>query len=275
MTSTSHEVRPAAVAGLFYPGDPAELAGEVDRLLAGAPPAKTAQGGALPRALIVPHAGYRYSGPIAASAYALLRDAGPRVRRIVLLGPSHFVALRGLALPDAAALETPLGQVPVDLDAAERASKLPEVTSFAPAHAREHSLEVQLPFLQRVLPGVPVVPLVVGRAAPEAVARVIEALWDEPGTLVLVSSDLSHYLPWEVARGVDGDTAQRIVALDERIESEEACGSTGIRGLLVAARRRGLTARQLDLRNSGDTAGDKRRVVGYGAFAFEEPAVTA
>jgi AmmeMemoRadiSam system protein B len=267
---SSHDVRPAAVAGLFYPGDPAALAGEVDRLLAAAP-----GGGALPVALIVPHAGYRYSGPIAASAYALLRDAGPRVRRVVLLGPSHFVPLRGLALPGAASLETPLGRVPVDPDGAERASALPEVTSSAAAHAREHSLEVQLPFLQRLLPGVPVVPLVVGQAAPEAVARVIEALWAEPGTLVLVSSDLSHYLPWEVARGVDADTARRILALDERIASDEACGSAGIRGLLVAARRRGLSVRQLDLRNSGDTDGDKGRVVGYGAFAFEAPAVVA
>lgn len=269
----SMNVRPAAVAGMFYPGNPAELAVQVDRLLSGAP-----GGGELPRgipeAIVVPHAGYIYSGPIAASAYALLRGAADRIRRVLLLGPSHYVALRGLALPDAAALATPLGELPVSEAGAARVARLPQVTASARAHAREHSLEVQLPFLQRVLPGVPVVPLVVGQAEPEEVAQVIEALW-EPGTLVVVSTDLSHYLTWDEARAVDGETARRILALDPGLAPEDACGAAPLRGLLVAARRRGLRVRQLDLRNSGDTAGDKRRVVGYGAFAFETPEARA
>jgi AmmeMemoRadiSam system protein B len=261
-----HDIRPAAVAGSFYPEERVYLAEEVDRLLAEAP-----EGGALPAALIVPHAGYRYSGPIAASAYAQLREARPHVKRVVLLGPSHHVPFRGLALPGAAGLETPLGTVPVDTAGAEVAAQFPQVASSPLAHAREHSLEVQLPFLQRVLPGVPVVPLVVGQASAESVARVIEALWEEPGTLVLVSTDLSHYLPWEVAHEVDGETARRILALDEDIDPEQACGAAPLRGLLVAARRRGLEAKQLDLRNSGDTSGDKRHVVGYGAFGLYKP----
>ena len=264
----TQEIRPAAVAGLFYPGDRASLTEEVDSLLASA-----SSKGRLPRALVVPHAGYKYSGPIAASAYAQLRGAASRVRHVVLLGPAHYVPVRGLALPQADALATPLGQVPVDTELAARLAHLPQVGGSALAHAREHSLEVQLPFLQRVLPGVPVLPLVVGRAEPESVAEVLGALWDVPGTLVLVSSDLSRYLPWAEARQVDASTAKHILALDEHIESDQACGAAPLRGLLLAARRKGLTVEQLDLRNSGDTAGDKRQVVGYGAWAFHAPEV--
>jgi hypothetical protein len=264
------DVRPAAVAGLFYPGDSASLTEEVDSLLASA-----SSKGRLPRALVVPHAGYKYSGPIAASAYAQLRGAASQVRHVLLLGPAHYVPLRGIALPDAGALATPLGHVPVDMELAARLAHLPQVGTSALAHAREHSLEVQLPFLQRVLPGVPVLPLVVGHTEPESVAQVIEALWDVPGTLVLVSSDLSHYLAWDEARQVDASTAKHILALDADIESDQACGAAPLRGLLVAARRRGLTVEQLDLRNSGDTAGDKRQVVGYGAWAFHAPEVRA
>lgn len=265
------KVRPAAVAGAFYPGDRERLTATVDRLLSEAHPSQAKA----PRALIVPHAGYPYSGPIAASAYARLQGAASSVRRVVLLGPSHRVPFRGLALPDAEGLATPLGVLPVDEQGAAEAARLPQVTSSARAHAHEHSLEVQFPFLQRVLPGVPVVPLVVGFSSAEQVAEVIEQLWAGDGTLILISSDLSHYLPYDEARAVDRETADRILSLDaEHLDSDQACGATPVSGLLLAARRRGLRAEQIDLRNSGDTAGDRSRVVGYGSFAFDAPQET-
>lgn len=260
------KVRPPAVAGAFYPGDRDRLAATLDRLLADAPQSPRR----VPRALVVPHAGYIYSGPIAATAYARLRGAESQLRRVVLLGPSHRVRLRGLALPDAGGLATPLGVLPVDEEGAAAVAQLPQVSSSALAHAQEHSLEVQFPFLQRVLPGVPVVPLVVGAASAEQVAEVLERLWEQEGTLVLISSDLSHYLSYEEAREVDGATAERILALDaEHVDTDQACGAIPLSGLLLAARRQGLRAEQLDLRSSGDTAGDRSRVVGYGAFAFD------
>ncbi|MFL5344589.1 MAG: AmmeMemoRadiSam system protein B [Hyalangium sp.] len=262
------KVRPTAVAGTFYPGDRERLAATVDRLLAEAHPRKAK----VPRALIVPHAGYLYSGPVAASAYARLQGAAPHLRRVVLLGPSHRVPFRGLALPDAEGLETPLGVLPVDEQGAADAARLPQVASSARAHAHEHSLEVQFPFLQRVLPGVPVVPFVVGSSNAEQVAEVIERLWAGDDTLILISSDLSHYLPYDEARAVDRETADRILSLDaEHLDTEHACGALPVSGLLLAARRRGLRAEELDLRNSGDTAGDRSRVVGYGSFAFDAP----
>ncbi len=261
-----NKVRPTAVAGAFYPGDRERLAATVDRLLSEADP-RTAK---VPQALIVPHAGYPYSGPIAATAYARLRGAASHLRRVVLLGPSHRVPFRGLALPDAKGLETPLGILPVDEEGASTAARLPQVASSARAHAHEHSLEVQLPFLQRVLPGVPVVPFVVGFSSAEHVAEVLEHLWERDGTLILISSDLSHYLPYDAARAVDRETADRILSLDaQRLDTDQACGAIAVSGLLLAARRRGLRAEELDLRNSGDTAGDRSRVVGYGAFAFD------
>lgn len=258
-------VRPAAVAGSFYPGRPEALSAEVDRLLSSASPPPVS--GRL-RALIVPHAGYVYSGPIAATAYALPRSLRGSVRRVVLLGPSHFVPLFGLALPDADAFQTPLGQVPLDREAMDRIAALPQVSTHAAAHAREHSLEVQLAFVQRVLGEVPLVPLAVGRTRPDEVARVIDALASDD-SLVLVSSDLSHYLPYMRARDVDRDTAVRIVAL-EPVGSADACGAWPVNGLLAWARGRGLRVTLLDLRNSGDTAGGRDQVVGYGAFAFTE-----
>jgi len=248
------------VAGSFYPEDAGALAAAVDGLVAEGRPAS----GARPKALIAPHAGYVYSGPVAGTAYRLLRESGAPVRRVVLVGPAHYVPVRGLAGPGAGALATPLGEVPVDPVAAEVAVSFPE------AHAPEHSLEVHLPFLQRVLaPGFTVVPLLVGRAGPDEVAGVLKRLWGGDETVVVVSSDLSHYLPYQQAREVDEETAQRIEALDgDALESERACGAAPVRGLLLEARRRGLRCRRLDLRNSGDTEGDRRRVVGYGAFAF-------
>lgn len=267
----SAEVRPAAVAGTFYPGFPEELATAVGGLLAeaGAAPARA------PKAIIAPHAGYMYSGPVAAAVYARLRAAAGRIERVILLGPVHRVPVRGLALPAAAAFATPLGTVPVDREAVRRLAGLPQVCVSADAHAREHSLEVQLPFLQAVLGTFTVVPLAVGEASAEEVAEVIDRLWGGRETLIVVSSDLSHYLSYSDAQAVDRVTAQAILELRTNISHEQACGGTPVNGLTLVARRRGLMPELVDLRNSGDTAGDKGRVVGYGAFAFTEPAAHA
>jgi MEMO1 family protein len=256
-------VRAPAVAGTFYPADPSVLCDQVDRLLAEA----RLQDGPPPAALVVPHAGYVYSGPVAASAYARLRRAAAGVRSVVLLGPAHFVPLRGLAHPEVEGLRTPLGQVEVARSLLAQVEALPQVRGSAAAHAPEHSLEVQLPFLQRALPQVPVLPLLVGRAPPEQVAEVLDVLWAD-GVLPIVSTDLSHYLPDAQARAVDRSTAARILALDGPLEGERACGAAPLNGLLLAARRRGLRVEQLDLRTSADTAGEPEAVVGYGAFAL-------
>ena len=258
-------VRPAAVAGSFYPGPRRTLEASVDRMLQ-VPQRREGR----PKALVAPHAGYVYSGPIAASAYAQLRE--PLPTRVVLLGPAHFELVRGLALPACDALETPLGTIPVDAAGVAALAGLRCVVQSAAAHRREHSLEVQLPFLQRVLPQFSLVPLAVGHASDDEEAQVLDALWGGPETLIVISTDLSHYLPYAEARQIDGETARAVVACDPQLASEQACGSVGLRGFLQVAKRRGLRAELLDLRNSGDTAGDKGSVVGYGAFAFYEGA---
>jgi AmmeMemoRadiSam system protein B len=258
-------VRRPAVAGLFYPGSPGELRSTVESLL----DAAVVDPGPVPKAVIAPHAGYVYSGPIAATAFQALA-ACVRLRRIVVLGPAHRVAVRGLALPGADAFATPLGEVVVDAEAAVAVSRLPQVSTFPEAHAPEHSLEVELPFLQVLFPAARVLPIVVGDAGEDEVAEVLDLLWGGPETAIVISSDLSHYLPYDVARRVDHETADEILALEGPLHPRQACGAFPINGLLVAARRRGLTPRLLDLRNSGDTAGDRGRVVGYGAFAFPE-----
>jgi len=261
------KIRTAAVAGTFYPMDRVQLASKVRLMLA------TAEVGELhPKALIAPHAGYSYSGPVAASAYAPLTLLAGQIKRVVLLGPTHRVALHGLALPGADAFETPLGRVDIDLAAVGQISHLPQVTVSPQAHALEHSLEVQLPFLQTVLPDFKLLPLAVGEASPEEVAEVLESLWGGPETLILVSSDLSHFLPYDTAQQADGLTADAILHLQVPLSHQQACGGTPVNGLLLAARHHGLTAHLLDLRNSGDTAGPRDHVVGYGAFAFTEPA---
>jgi hypothetical protein len=259
-------LRPAAVAGMFYPGSPASLAGDVRRLLANA----SCTDARPPKALVVPHAGYVYSGGVAAAAYARLAGQAQAIRRVVLLGPAHRVAVRGLAVPDAAAFATPLGAVEVDRDAIRAVLALPQVRISAAAHAAEHSLEVQLPFLQALLDDFRIVPLVVGAASADEVAAVIDLLWGGPETLVVISTDLSHYHAYDTARAIDRGSAERILALDPVLDHEQACGATPLNGLLVCARRRGLVPELLDLRNSGDTAGDRARVVGYASFAFAE-----
>jgi len=260
-------VRPPAVAGTFYPDDPATLGDMLERLLTAAGPVPAA--GSWPRAIIAPHAGYVYSGPIAASAYARIAPGRGTIRRVVLLGPAHRVAVRGLAVPTAAAFATPLGEIPLDRAAIERCLSLPGVVVSDAAHAPEHSLEVHLPFLQAVLGEFALVPLVVGDATPEEVAGVLDALWDGPETLIVVSSDLSHYEPYAVAAEMDGATTRAIEALrPDDIHYDQACGRIPVQGLLEIARRRGLAVETLDVRSSGDTAGSRDAVVGYGSWAI-------
>lgn len=270
-------VRQPAVAGTFYPADPALLQSELRALLSAVP--ETISGivpkvleGLTPKALIVPHAGYIYSGPIAAQAYACLLPAAHRIKRVVLLGPAHRVAVRGLALPDAQRFATPLGEVELDQEAVAALADLPQVVTSNAPHALEHALEVQLPFLQTVLGGFQLVPLVVGHATAEEVAEVLEHLWGGPETLIVISSDLSHYLPYALARQVDAETVQHVLQLHPHLNHEQACGATPVNGLLTLARRKGLRTALLDVRNSGDTAGDKSRVVGYASVAFYENA---
>ncbi len=263
--NTSEDVRRAAVAGQFYPRQPAELRNLVSELLTGAPRAS----GPAPKALIAPHAGYRFSGPIAASAYAALAADREVIKRVVLLGPSHFVLVGGIAASSARAFATPLGRVPVDGAAVSELVAQRLVTLLDEAHAYEHCLEVQLPFLQVILGEFTIVPLVAGEANAHEIGAVLEALWDGPATRFVISSDLSHYLNSRAAQSLDRQTADAIEALGvERIGEDQACGRVAIRGLLEAAARHGLRARTLDLRNSGDTGGPSDRVVGYGAFAF-------
>jgi AmmeMemoRadiSam system protein B len=259
--------RRPAVAGLFYPEDPDLLRREVSAFLAEASTERE-PGDTPPKALIAPHAGYPYSGAVAASAYRQLSKLDG-IRRVVLLGPAHRWPVRGIAFCGAAAFATPLGEVPVDLDGIAEIQDLPGVQRLDAAFDDEHCLEVQLPFLQERLPGVHIVPLLVGEADAPTVAAVLERLWGGSETLIVISSDLSHYLDYDSARTIDARTATAICSLEpEAISSRQACGRHPIAGLLTAARQHGLTARRLDLRNSGDTAGPRDRVVGYGAFAF-------
>jgi MEMO1 family protein len=262
----SASVRPPAVAGSFYPGSPDALAVAIRQAFdAAAIPATDAP---VPKALIVPHAGYVYSGAIAASAYARILRARTTIRRVVLLGPSHRVYVRGLALPGVDAFRTPLGIVPIDADARAIALGVPGVRIDDRAHADEHSLEVQLPFLQSVLDDFTLLPFSVGDATIDEVTGVLDACWGGPETLVVISTDLSHYHRYDEARTLDARTAAAIVASrPDAVDDRDACGAYPLRGLLRMASDRGLSIEQLDLRNSGDTAGDRHRVVGYGAFA--------
>ncbi|MEP7160813.1 MAG: AmmeMemoRadiSam system protein B [Dermatophilaceae bacterium] len=264
-------VRPPAVAGMFYPADPDELASTVDDLLQEADAVLThsgaaiAEAGAAPKAVIVPHAGYVYSGATAALAYALLRRHRDDIHRVVLLGPTHRVPCWGLAHPQADAFATPLGIVPVERPHRE----VPHVVYSARVHEQEHSLEVQVPFLQRALGPVTLAPYAVGQATPREVADALDALWDGPETVVIVSSDLSHYLGDEQARSVDRETVGAILQHRGPLGHEQACGATPINGLMLAGERHGLTPTLLGMCNSADTAGDSQRVVGYASLAYD------
>jgi AmmeMemoRadiSam system protein B len=256
--------RPSVVAGTFYPEDPKELRQTVESLLA-----KVSERGPAPKAIVAPHAGYVYSGPIAATVFARLRDARDSIRRVVLLGPAHRVSVRGIGTSSADAFETPLGEISLDRDLITQLEGLPCVSVADRAHAPEHCLEVELPFLQVVLASFSLVPLVVGDATIAEIESVLEMCWGGAETLVVVSSDLSHYYEYATARRMDEATANAVVDLaPENIGEEDACGRVPLRGLLSFAKRRGMSAERLDLRSSGDTAGSKREVVGYGAFAL-------
>ena len=261
-------IRNAAVAGMFYPGDARSLTSEVDDLLGGVEPAPRL---GFPKALLVPHAGYVYSGPVAAHAYDELAAARGIVKRVVLLGPVHRVPVRGLAIPTDAAFATPLGEVPIDQAALAAVRELPQIVASDRAHLQEHALEVQLPFLQRQLGEFALAPFAVGDASVAEVAEVIERLWGGPETLIVISTDLSHYHPYAQARQIDGATLARIARFATDIHHEEACGATPLNGFLDLARRRNLTIKLLSACNSGDTAGGRGQVVGYSSFALYEP----
>jgi len=259
------KVRRPAVAGLFYAAEEQELRAEVRGYLAA-----TQSDGGVPKAIIAPHAGYMYSGPVAASAYARLAPARGTIRRVVLLGPAHRVGFRGLAAVEASHFTTPLGRIPIDQDALARIADLPQVRVFDEAHRQEHSLEVHLPFLQEVLGDFSLVPLCVGDAEPQEVGEVLERLWGGPETLVVISSDLSHYHDYQTARQLDAATSRAIEELRyEDIGYDDACGRNPVGGLLLYARMHGMKMKTIDLRNSGDTAGPRDQVVGYGAYVLE------
>ncbi len=257
-------VRTPAVAGLFYSADARELRAALEAYLQA-----VRSSGPPPKAMIVPHAGYIYSGPIAASAYARLAQARDIIKRVILLGPAHRFRFRGLAASRDDAFSTPLGVIPVDTKLVQRILSLPQVHLSDEAHAGEHSLEVHLPFLQVTLNDFSLVPLAVGDATPAEIGEVLDLLWGGTETLIVVSSDLSHYYDYETARRMDRATTRAIEALaPQSIQEEGACGRVPVRGLLVAARKHGLKAQMVDLRNSGDTAGSRDEVVGYGAYVF-------
>jgi len=266
-----NKIRQPAVAGMFYPADKQVLKDEVLTYLAQASDKPAQQ----PKALVVPHAGYIYSGPIAATAYNQLIPFKDKINRIVLLGPSHRVAFSGLAVPEADYFDTPLGTIPIDQAGIQQLSHLSQVIHSDRAHSEEHSLEVQLPFLQEILGQFSLIPIVVGNAERHEVAEVINQLWcGEDGscdehTLIVISSDLSHYHEYNEARQLDRATSDAIENLKpDLISYDDACGRNGLKGMITVAQEKGLTAKLLDLRNSGDTAGDKNRVVGYGAYVF-------
>ncbi len=264
MSHTHNRIRPAAVAGLFYPDSPSELKASIQNYLQQAPEPQDTP----PLAIIAPHAGYIYSGPIAASAYKQILPVADKIKQVVLLGPSHRVPLRGIATPDADYFETPLGTIKINTQLCQQFESLPFVTPSYEAHQQEHSLEVQLPFLQSILHDFQLIPLVVGECPAEAVAELLETVWNRDDTLVVISTDLSHYNHYEIAQKIDRQTSTAIEQLHpEQIHYDNACGRNPLNGLLTLAIKKNLSINTLDLRNSGDTAGSKDRVVGYGAYA--------
>ncbi|MDA8059017.1 MAG: AmmeMemoRadiSam system protein B [Leptospirillum sp.] len=264
-------VRLSAVAGVFYPKEPDVLMDLIERMLdeasAKTPPSIKARG--TPRALVVPHAGLLYSGPIAASAYCLLTKPNPPPRRVVILGPSHRIFFKGIATSTATSFRTPLGDIPVDRELVEQLESLPGVDAYDPAHTQEHSIEIQLPFLKVQLDQTPIVPLVTGESSVQNVAQVTRTLLNLPETLIVISTDLSHYFPSDQAHLLDTRTASAIISEKYHpVDNQMACGSQPLNGFLMASHEAGLKGELLDLRSSGDTAGPKSEVVGYGSFAF-------
>lgn len=258
-------IRQPAVAGTFYPADSEKLQTMLSTYISAAKSSDK-----IPKAMIVPHAGYIYSGEIAASAYARLKAGADTIKRVVILGPSHRVGFKGLAVSHAEFFNTPLGKIPLDMKAIEKLLALPFVKYIDEAHYLEHSLEVQLPFLQTVLTEFKIIPIVAGEADAEQVSDVIELFYDDPETLIVISSDLSHYHDYDTANRLDKETNRKIEALEyQELDYSEACGRVVVKGLLALARKKLFSVKNIDLRNSGDTAGDKKRVVGYGAYIVD------
>jgi AmmeMemoRadiSam system protein B len=267
---TTQAIQPSAVAGLFYSRNPDQLSLDIDEFIAAGRRSESAGLDGCPRAIIAPHAGYIYSGAVAGSAYATLSDYVAKIERVVLLGPPHRFPVRSIAISSAAAFETPLGRVPVDRAEVERLLAVhPTISRLDAAFDGEHCLEVQLPFLQALLDRFTLIPMLVGSAGADQVADLLEPYWDQDRTLIVISSDLSHYLDYAAAQALDRRTSEAIVTLHpEQIAPDQACGCNAIRGLLRLAQRHAALGWLLDLRNSGDTAGPRERVVGYGAYAF-------
>lgn len=265
LSTFSTKTRSPAVAGQFYPADPVQLAESLQQMLSQAKPVTHSH----IKAIIAPHAGYIYSGPVAASAYQCLQSQSDQIKRVILLGPSHRVGFEGIASISSNEYQTPLGNIQIEREAFNLINSLPQVHQIDKAHAMEHSLEVHLPFLQTVLNEFTLVPLVVGDCPAPQVAEVLESLWGGDETLIVISSDLSHFNPYEVARKQDQNTTQAILSLlPEEIQYNDACGRNPVNGLLLQAKSHLLTPQLVDYRNSGDTAGSHDRVVGYGAYLF-------
>lgn len=258
-------VRSTAVADMFYPGNATKLREQVVSMLAEETPIAVPDA---PKVLIVPHAGYVYSGSVAASAYRLLIPLREQITRVVLVGPAHRVYFRGMAIPAASGFNSPLGEIKLDASALTLVSTSADVVVSDQAHSQEHSLEVQLPFLQSVLEDFTLVPVLVGECSADRVAAVIDLLWGGPETLIVISSDLSHFHSYEVAQRLDAHTSESILTKSRNLTGEEACGAAAINGLMASHGAESLVVHTLDVRNSGDTAGDKARVVGYGAYAL-------
>ena len=260
-----NQIRQPAVAGMFYPADKQSLKDDIQQYLNQA----HVEQKTTPKAIVVPHAGYIYSGPVAASAYKQIIPLKDKINRVVLLGPSHRVAFSGLAVPESDVFNTPLGNIPIDQKGIQLLAGMSQVIASDQAHREEHSLEVQLPFLQEILGEFSLIPLVVGEADRFEVAEVIDKLWGDEHTLIVISTDLSHFHEYNEAKQLDRATSDAIVNLKpDLIGYEDACGRNGLKGMMTAAEEKNLSVELLDLRNSGDTAGDKNRVVGYGAYVF-------
>lgn len=265
-----HKIKKPAVAGAFYPDEPDILNNMVEHLFDA-----ITWAGSSPKAIIAPHAGYIYSGIAAACAYQCL-EMMPYIKNIILVGPSHYIAFNGVAYSDYDTFITPLGELFVNTNLIQQIAKLPATQHFNDAFSREHCLEVQFPFLQKKLNEFTIVPLLVSGANKQTVASVLEALWGDKETLVIISSDLSHYHDYLTAQQLDSETSQAIVNLDaDNIKEDSACGRIAIRGLLHLAKQKKMQAKKILQINSGDTAGDKQRVVGYGAYHFFENEVPA
>lgn len=262
------QARQPAVAGLFYPADKQTLKKDIQQYLEEANYGRDIIANEI-KAIVVPHAGYIYSGPVAASAYKQIIPIKDKINRVVLLGPSHRVAFSGLAVPESDVFTTPLGSIQIDKEGLQLLADLPQVIASDRAHSEEHSLEVQLPFLQEILDEFTLVPIVVGDAEQHDVAEVIEKFWDDEHTLIVISTDLSHYHEYNEAKRLDRLTSDAIQNLKPNlIGYDDACGRNGLKGMLTLAEEKKMMVDILDLRNSGDTAGDKSRVVGYGAYVF-------